>query len=38
MNLKTYAAYYDNDVRLESSSGGIFSLLERNLMLFMVLQ
>lgn len=27
MNLKTYAAYYDNDVRLESSSGGIFSLL-----------
>lgn len=27
MNIKTYAAYYDNDVRQQSSSGGIFSLL-----------
>ncbi len=25
--MKTYAAYYDNDIRLSSSSGGIFSLL-----------
>ena len=25
--MKTYAAYYDNDIRLASSSGGIFSLL-----------
>ena len=27
VNLKTYAAYYENEVRMESSSGGIFSLL-----------
>lgn len=25
--MKTYAAYYDNEIRLSSSSGGIFSLL-----------
>ncbi len=25
--MKTYAAYYDNNIRLNSSSGGIFSLL-----------
>ena len=25
--MKTYASYYDNDIRLSSSSGGIFSLL-----------
>ena len=25
--MKTYAAYYNNDIRLSSSSGGIFSLL-----------
>ncbi len=25
--METYAAYYDNDIRLNSSSGGIFSLL-----------
>ena len=30
MNLKTYAAYYDNKVRQQSSSGGIFSLLSSN--------
>ena len=28
--MKTYAAYYDNDIRLSSSSGGIFSLLTAN--------
>ena len=25
--MRTYAAYYDNEIRLASSSGGIFSLL-----------
>ena len=25
--MKTYAAYYDNQIRMESSSGGVFSLL-----------
>lgn len=25
--IRTYAAYYENDIRLQSSSGGIFSLL-----------
>lgn len=25
--MKTYAAYYDNDIRMESSSGGVFSLI-----------
>mgnify|MGYP004515672919 CR=1 FL=1 len=25
--METYAAYYDNDIRLNSSSGGIFSVL-----------
>ena len=28
--MKTYAAYYDNEIRLSSSSGGIFSLLATN--------
>lgn len=27
MAMKTYAAYYDNEVRIKSSSGGVFSLL-----------
>ena len=30
MELKAYAAYYDNEVRKQSSSGGIFSLLASN--------
>ncbi len=28
--MKTYAAYYDSDIRLSSSSGGLFSLLATN--------
>ena len=27
--MKTYAAYYDNEIRMDSSSGGIFSLIAK---------